>query len=407
MAMKLPSFGDLTPEQLIIINLPFDENWVVTGPPGTGKTILALFRAKELADREEDFKLMAFNVVLRDYAKSAFADEDSDLFLANLDLETAVNSYHQVVYRLWKNSGQPGFPPALPDSIHKDWKAMLPVLLEREPQTADHIIIDEGQDLPKDWYLFSRRTCSQITVFLDTNQTITSDIEHATAQQVKDFIESPKEYKVTQNHRNTKQIAKLSQHYFKGNPENLPTLPENKEGPIPEIVNRKDWKHSLEYIANYADTYPEQSIGIFAPFKGWAKTWSETLPFYLDSDRTIHLAVRGPNGENPEEADFDAIENGGILITTTATMKGLEFDAVFVLETDNPHYNNILQGPHGEQIFYVMITRARNTLEFHYSGAANDPPSIFNDVPSEILLRPLSENGTRSNYDEDEGDDPF
>ena len=54
-----------------------------------------------------------------------------------------------------------------------------------------------------------------------------------------------------------------------------------------------------------------------------------------------------------------------------------------------------------------MITRARNTLEFHYSGAANDPPSIFNDVPSEILLRPLSENGTRSNYDEDEGDDPF
>ena len=235
-------------------------------------------QAKELADREEDFKLMAFNVVFKDYAKSAFTDEDSDLFLANLDLETAVNTYHQVVYRLWKNSGQSGYPPNLPDSIHKDWKAMLPVLLENNPQTADHIIIDEGQDLPKEWYIFSRRTCSQITVFLDTNQTITSDIEHATAQQVKDYIESPRDYKVTQNHRNTKQIAKLSQHYFKGNPQNLPTLPEDKEGPIPEIVNQKDWKHSLEYIANYADTYPERSIGILPHLKIGQKNGANNYP---------------------------------------------------------------------------------------------------------------------------------
>lgn len=45
MGFKLPNGGDLSEEQLDIINLPTTKDWVIKGAPGTGKTVMAIYRA--------------------------------------------------------------------------------------------------------------------------------------------------------------------------------------------------------------------------------------------------------------------------------------------------------------------------------------------------------------------------
>ncbi len=413
--MRLPTYQQLTEEQVTIINLPFDKNWVVTGPPGTGKTILALWKVKDLIDLdEEDVQFIVFNRVLKDYATSAFKDAQSGLSLTNPQERDLVATYHETIHALWKQAELPGRPPKV-GKIHFDWTQMLAPFVEHQPRTAKHVIIDEGQDLPQTFYIFSRLTCDHITVFADPYQTIQSEIDHATTESIQDSVTAAGSYKVTQNHRNSVPIAKLSHHYFTGTSEQLPTLPDSEESAsdslrehqtegyeasTPEIVNREDWKESMKYIANYAEINEDQSIGIFSPYTSWAERWEVELKRHLSQGRRqkVHLQVWKKDNVPPKRADFERIENGGILITTPASLKGLEFDAVFVPEMHNKAWKDLLDRPLGRQKFYVMITRARTTLEFLYSGSAGDPPSLFQEVPDELLKRPDPENDTPAAY---------
>ena len=47
--MKLPSSTDLSEEQNEIYWQPLDSRMLVTGPPGTGKTVMALYRGQMVA----------------------------------------------------------------------------------------------------------------------------------------------------------------------------------------------------------------------------------------------------------------------------------------------------------------------------------------------------------------------
>ena len=50
MAFKLPKYTELTNEQKLIAGQPYDKNILVSAAPGTGKTVIAVYRAHELSD---------------------------------------------------------------------------------------------------------------------------------------------------------------------------------------------------------------------------------------------------------------------------------------------------------------------------------------------------------------------
>ena len=52
--MHLPTWEELSsvPEQLDVLEYPLDQSLFVAGPPGSGKTVLAMHRARQAAEFE-------------------------------------------------------------------------------------------------------------------------------------------------------------------------------------------------------------------------------------------------------------------------------------------------------------------------------------------------------------------
>ncbi|MFD1534864.1 hypothetical protein [Pseudonocardia aurantiaca] len=58
---ELPTFVDLSAEQDEICELPLDRNFLISGGPGTGKSIMAVYRAQAFAIDDRPPVLLMYN----------------------------------------------------------------------------------------------------------------------------------------------------------------------------------------------------------------------------------------------------------------------------------------------------------------------------------------------------------
>lgn len=89
--MRMPNSKEMSKEQKkIYLDAPIDGSVLVTGPPGTGKTVIAFLRAQTAEKLDEDASVVMYNRVLSSYT-------------GNLGEEGfEVLTLHQWVYRWWK-----------------------------------------------------------------------------------------------------------------------------------------------------------------------------------------------------------------------------------------------------------------------------------------------------------------
>ena len=85
MAFKLPKYTELTNDQKIIAGLGFDKNILVSAAPGTGKTVIAIYRAHELSDAGKKVAMLVYKRTLMKYLEST---------VKSLDIKTVVNTWH-------------------------------------------------------------------------------------------------------------------------------------------------------------------------------------------------------------------------------------------------------------------------------------------------------------------------
>jgi len=78
---QLPGIQDLSKEQELVRALPFEGQHLIIGGPGTGKSVMALLRAKALADEKLDYRFLVFNHLLRQASKRIFGSECSGLLI--------------------------------------------------------------------------------------------------------------------------------------------------------------------------------------------------------------------------------------------------------------------------------------------------------------------------------------
>ena len=66
--MRMPNSKEMSKEQKkIYLDAPIDGSVLVTGPPGTGKTVIAFLRAQTAEKLDEDASVVMYNKVLSRY----------------------------------------------------------------------------------------------------------------------------------------------------------------------------------------------------------------------------------------------------------------------------------------------------------------------------------------------------
>lgn len=214
--------------------------------------------------------------------------------------------------------------------------------------SAKYLIIDEMQDFtPVDFYMFKKIwACPKIMVG-DVHQCIEKNVTDEYLTITADFL-GCKLLKLNKTYRSTKEIAKFANHLvglddieFVNRSGSEPAIyqTENQAKAIKEIIE-KECKN-LEHIAIVCKCHKE----------------AELLHKKLHEIIDCKLLV------NPEDY------SSRVLITSCATAKGIEFDAVIIPNCDNENYRNTVD----KNIIYVSSTRALHKLYFTCSKT----PSTF------------------------------
>jgi DNA helicase IV len=270
MSIRLPSYDELTrDEQRPAYNLPLNRNYLVKGAPGTGKSIIALYRAARFKDRGGlvDVEFLIFNKTLRKYLKQAV----TQLELSN----SSVDNWH----RWFRNRFIPWYNPrfsshltveAAFDGKDPGWEAICEnvqkIPADQRPENWDHLILDEAQDLPSGLIRLLSLLTRSATIFADQHQRIQENSGESIIQDIMNYfqIDGGSVYYLTRNFRNTEEISRVAQTFYVGLSGDLPAHA-LQHGPKPRLVLSSGIDATAELIANVADNNPGSHVGVILP----------------------------------------------------------------------------------------------------------------------------------------------
>lgn len=202
--MKLPTWDELIPEQLDVMDHPLDEPLFVAGPPGSGKTVLAVRRAEIISETGQPIALVTYSRMLRRLAT---------ILTAGDAVANTMHSFAYLDYRNRTGTAPPGFGGRT--SYDYDWDGMLAALDGHANSEANwgHIVVDEGQDLPEGFFQYLHRHAARVlTVFADEDQAL--DERRTTLAQIRKAAELPNPILLKENHRNRPEIAAVAEHFL-------------------------------------------------------------------------------------------------------------------------------------------------------------------------------------------------
>ena len=341
MGFKMPNSGDFSEEQLDIINLPPKKDWVIKGAPGTGKTVMAIYRAGQVSQNTNKPVLMlVYNNPLMRFLSTAIKGN----YYRNVQVQT----YHQWVNDIYSEYSLGTIPREGGDH---NWAAIASDL-SRIGKTYTHVIIDEAQDFPIELLKILKKLSDHMTCFIDPNQAIEIG-KTDTYEAIKALcVESP--YKLTKNFRNTKPIRDLSALFCKdGEP-----APSDIPGKKPVIIKcaSGDFDDQNRKMVDIIKRNKEKSIGIIVNPKALNNTYN-SLRKLLPSD----VIVQMHKTNTPNRIDFDKL---GVKILSYGTMKGLEFDVVLLPMFDKIEMRD--GGTVDANRVYVAVSRPVNELYLFY-----------------------------------------
>ena len=354
----LPPWELLSKEQDAAIRSPIEKSLLITGPPGSGKTVVALYRAKELRRRGKNIDVIVYSNVLFSYLKEPLTS-------LNVPVDARKNTFHKWIRDYCrKRFHRPA--PTRDGPFDYDWDMILQWFGDTgfRPE-FNQLIIDEGQDLPVDFLRIAIRLSDSVTVFADENQKIfeTNSSLAEIRRALKRF--NPKDIRLDKNFRNSKSIAEFAALFCtEGLETGIAKVPDDRgAGELPELRQYENEEGELARIIDYAKVNSSQQVGVFLYRKNDVKSWYQRLSNALPG-RVQHY-VSGRNGPLPP--DFS---KPGIFVVTYHSAKGLQFPAVFL-----PQLQAFPRDDSDEfrMLLYVAISRARQMLALSYVGAAVPP----------------------------------
>ena len=308
-------------------------------------------------------------------------------------------------WRLWHTA------PAVdgkPDSI--DWVAVAKHILVYEDSIPDSaldlgtLLIDEGQDFPPGFYKTLRQISSlaasrgkrilhppRCFVLADQNQQLTD--ENSTLQEIAEALKINEEnrYLLLDNFRNSKEIAEFARSFF-ADVGALPRLPKrSSEKPCYAVVDG----HSalVERIRIWLTNNPGKEVGVFVFEDRTRVSMVTALKQAVSRMRgrviTVQTYSWKTRRENKaEDLLFDTPDV--ITVLNMQSCKGLEFDAVFIVDLHEAQIG--LYGPDRFKMqMFVAVSRARDCASLIDSGPRAGAGICYDCLPGTDVLE--RENG--------------
>lgn len=334
----------LTAEQFSVLdNLARTRRVLVTGSAGTGKTVLALEKARRLAGAGARTLLTCFNRPLADHLERCTADVQG----------LVVHNFHQLCYQWARRDGFDGPDPDSPevrDPVREKqlgsayFDMALPsafvASLAKHDERFDALVVDEAQDFsrpmqrallkalraPRSGYVFA---------FQDEGQGIFAGRrgwDHT------GFME----FHLTKNMRNSRNIHDVVKRLYPAD-DALPTGP---EGSAPEFIPVEDSAGVVQQI--------EARIRALATTDGIGL--SQIAVLTAGRAELVAIAPAGRLG------GFRVTQDpwgpaGALYVDRISRFKGLERDVVILTGLGNPPAHN-----RAEPLLYVGASRARSHL---------------------------------------------
>lgn len=353
------TYLDLSEEQQDLLrDLPFEGHHLVTGPPGSGKSLLAAQRAGLLALTGARVHLLTRSNLLRQ-TLAVHGDVEAGT------VHGWIHAWHRA------RTGEPA-PQAAENWF--DWPHLFALAAVDERAEPSALVVDEGQDLPQPFYRLCRLLGMPVTVFADECQRITDT--QSTLDEISAALGGCARHQLTRQHRTTRPIAALAARFHTGG---TAPLPPSRTGPAPRLWRYGDQRALVSQLVAHAERHPQRTIGVIL------RTTRQQLSLHEHLERTAprlrpQLYVGAAAEGRHRTLD---LRRPGIRVISRASAKGLEFDSVFVpdLHTDS--------GDPGaaalRMTYYVLLTRARAEVHLGYEGEREPPPVA--GIPDDLLRR--------------------
>ena len=389
--MKTPTYEDLSKEQdAICVLAPLDGATLVSGPPGTGKTVVAFYRAEVAAKKQQTPRLIMYNNVLWKYSSNASKNEK---------VKEGVDTYFHWFGGWWKRVFNAWIPQVAP--YRPDWETMIPQALslaadararQRAFEQWGHLIIDEGQDFAKGFYQIAAVVLAHasangakgvaVTVLADENQRLSADTNSCLAEIESSLgIPSARHYTLEKNYRNTYEIARAAAHFYCGLRSGIPALPDGRHGNTPRLVRLDDLDASVEMVRRFVVNQSDLEVGVFLPTKAMQTKYYNKLVYRLRDVKGVHVQrFTSGDAEHGDADDLTFDRPGTVTVLCDNSCKGLEFDAVFVPEIQARRWEPVAID-HMRMQFYVLSSRARQHLAFMYSAKVGERVPILDHFP--------------------------
>jgi len=362
--MRLPTYQELSKEQLEIFNLPLEGAYLVTGPPGSGKTVMALYRAQILDDIGIEPEVIMYNNTLEEYTTDASQE---------LEISGHVNTFHSWFWNGYPEWTGDGYPPEVEKYVYM-WEEILPELIETESTKVGTLLVDEGQDLPTGFYAALQFITGEFTIFADENQRMDEEV-NSTLDQIREATELDDELSLTKNYRNTREIARLAREFYVGLETGKPELPDRR-GEKPVVRSTKSPEEAARFIAEHERTNDHEQIGVLVKNTDTQLRIHRLLKEDLETENEVQIYSSRSSVE-----DYMDFTSPGIKVLCFASSKGLEFDTVFLPEIQT--FTSDLEDPSTKMELYVILSRARDRLFILFSG--DDRPPILELFPDDLI----------------------